>query len=157
MLSRSSWPNLTDEERQGVSPRSTQYNCLAWAAGTDQEWWEPDDPRYSPHGGPTAWPAGVPHVFSVDSCIQAFVAIGYLPCETPDLESGYEKVALYADEFGDPTHAARQLESGRWASKMGDLDDIEHASVHSVEGPLYGRAVAFLRRPRRQSEGAAET
>ena len=34
MLSRLSWPNLTNHERQGTSPRSTRYNCIAWAAGT---------------------------------------------------------------------------------------------------------------------------
>jgi hypothetical protein len=148
VLSRLSWPNLTDEERVGTSPRSTQYNCLAWAAGTDQEWWEPDDPRYTPHGGPAVWPAGVPHVFSIGTCIQAFATIGYVPCDTPDLEPGFGEVALYANAFGDPTHAARQLVSGRWTSKMGDLEDTEHATVHSVEGPIYGRAVVFLRRPR---------
>jgi hypothetical protein len=148
VLSRLSWPNLTEDERQGTSPRSTQYNCLAWAAGTDQEWWEPDDPRYTPHGGPTTWPEGVPHVFTVEACIQAFATIGYAPCDTAELEPGFEKVALYADEFGDPTHAARQLESGLWTSKMGDLEDTDHATVHSVEGPVYGRAMIFLRRPR---------
>ena len=99
----------------------------------------------------------MPHIFSVEACIQAFASIGYVPCDTAHLEPGYEKVALYADEFGDPTHAARQLESGRWTSKMGDLEDIEHASARSVEGPLYGRAVAFLRRLRRQTEDTAET
>jgi hypothetical protein len=148
VLSRLSWPNLTEEERVGTSPRSTQYNCIAWAAGTDQVWWEPNDPRYTQHAGPTTWPEGVPHVVSIEACIQAFASLGYVLCDTPGLEPGFEKVALYADELGDPTHAARQLSSGLWTSKMGDLEDTEHASVHSVEGPIYGRAVAFLKRPR---------
>ena len=47
-----------------------------------------------------------------------------------------------------PTHAALQLESGAWTSKLGDFEDIEHVTVDAVNGPLYGRPVAFLSRRR---------
>jgi hypothetical protein len=36
-----------------------------------------------------------------------------MPCEGSGLEVGFEKVALYALPDGEPTHAARQLLSGK--------------------------------------------
>ena len=53
-------------------------------------------------------------------------------------------MAVYAIN-NEPTHAARQLASGKWASKMGyDGVDIEHDAVDNVEGPGYGRAVVVF-------------
>lgn len=46
-----------------------------------------------------------------------------------------------------PKHAARQLASGRWTSKLGKLEDIDHA-LHDLEGMLYGAVVLFMKRPR---------
>jgi len=59
-----------------------------------------------------------------------------------------EKVAIFADAQGAPTHAARQLESGAWTSKCGTLEDIEHNSLANLEGGAYGKAVLFLERRR---------
>ena len=36
------------------------------------------------------------------------------PVRELQLEPGFEKIALYADNSGKPTHAARQLDNGRW-------------------------------------------
>jgi hypothetical protein len=146
-------PNLRDDGYLDgeISPRSKLYNCFAWAAGESHIWWEPNDPRFEPHDGPRYWPPGVSHAFTIVSFVQAFASLGYEECESPDLEPGFEKVALYVDDDGDPSHAARQLESGSWTSKIGTLEDVEHRSVSGVEGPAYGHAVRFLRRPREQS------
>ncbi|HEV3083903.1 MAG TPA: hypothetical protein VGY66_29240 [Gemmataceae bacterium] len=71
-------------------------------------------------------------------------------CAGPELESGFEKIAVYALASGAPTHAARQLPSGAWLSKLGDLQDIEHQTLEALEGRDYGKAVRFLRRPRQE-------
>lgn len=71
----------------------------------------------------------------------------YRICKNADLEVNYEKVALYA-KHNQPKHAARQLEDGRWTSKIGSNVDIEHASLRAVEGPLYGTAAMYLKRRR---------
>jgi hypothetical protein len=63
------------------------------------------------------------------------------------METGWEKVALFAHEDGTPTHAARQLASGRWTSKLGELEDIEH-ELEAVEGAAYGSVVVYLKRLR---------
>lgn len=40
--------------------------------------------------------------------------------------------------MGIPSHAARQLPNGRWTSKCGQAEDIEH-DLRDLEGRLYGK------------------
>jgi hypothetical protein len=47
-------------------------------------------------------------------------------------------------------HAARQLPSGRWTSKIGVLEDIEH-SLRDLEGDEYGTATVLMKRPAARS------
>jgi len=93
---------------------------------------------------------GVPHQYSIENCVRVFMLQGYVECDSPDWEDGFEKVAIYADEEDQPTHVARQRSPGAWTSKMGALEDTDHATVHSVEDGLYGKGRRFLRRPIRQ-------
>ena len=77
---------------------------------------------------------------------------GFEPCENGDHEEGFEKIALYVNKAGKVTHAARQLDSGKWTSKLGNLEDIEHASLRSLEDAGtnltdYGSVAGFLKRP----------
>ncbi len=64
-------------------------------------------------------------------------------------EPGIEKVAIFADESGCPKHMARQLPSGKWTSKLGHDEDIEHSDLAVLEGGDYGRVVSILARPLR--------
>ncbi|HEX4644075.1 MAG TPA: hypothetical protein VH598_00545, partial [Verrucomicrobiae bacterium] len=51
------------------------------------------------------------------------------------------------------THAAIQTEDGKWRSKLGDFEDIEHNLLSSLEGTWYGTVTSkFLKRPRQRSE-----
>lgn len=89
----------------------------------------------------------------------AYQTIGYSECTEDALESGVEKIALFALPDPDsglliPTHAARQLESGSWSSKMGPLEDICHTTPADPRGPLYGAPVRYMARPRRTSLAA---
>ena len=47
-----------------------------------------------------------------------------------------------------PTHAALQLESGDWTSKLGPFEDVTHTTVEAVAGPVYGTVICYLARPR---------
>jgi hypothetical protein len=85
--------------------------------------------------------------------VAAFQSLGYELCYSSAVEQGIEKVAIYAKAdpiTGDqiPTHAARQLESGKWTSKMGPLEDITHETADDVNGRLYGNPVYFMSRQR---------
>jgi hypothetical protein len=44
-------------------------------------------------------------------------------------------------------HAARQLPTGHWTSKLGESEDIEHR-LHDLEGLIYGQVVLVLARTR---------
>ena len=134
------FPNLVKDGYDIESSRDPGYNCIAWAAGNNTRWWWPVGL------GGYYWPRHAPAVETVDSFIVAFERDGYSVCETADLEPGYEKIAIYADPSGVPTHAARQLPSGLWTSKLGSSYDIEHATLEGLEGNIYGEARAILRR-----------
>ena len=54
--------------------------------------------------------------------------------------------ALFADAADRPTHAAKQLPNGRWTSKLGRSQDVEH-TLEGLEGSAYGRARLVMRRP----------
>jgi hypothetical protein len=72
-------------------------------------------------------------------------------CPGEEAEPDFEKVALFADAQGKPTHAARQLSSGRWTSKLGKKEDLEHA-LHALSGAVYGSVVLVMKRPRSPSQ-----
>lgn len=57
-------------------------------------------------------------------------------------------ITVRAHYNGTPTHAARQLENGKWTSKLGQLEDIEH-ELDGLVGDKYGIVVTILRRPYR--------
>ena len=65
---------------------------------------------------PYYWPTEVPSAVTVQSFVDAFRILGYEICEDGQFEAGFEKVAIYADQNGEPTHMARQLDSGTFRS-----------------------------------------
>ena len=121
-----------------TSPPSRRYNCIAWAAGVSNDWWWPRPRVY--------WPPGALREPTLSAFIAAFAVLGYETCDDGALEEGVEKVAIYALQNGLPTHMARQLPSGRWTSKLGEAEDIEHASPAELEGVEYGAVVGYMRR-----------
>ena len=140
------FPNLTDKNSVITSPKQNGYNCIAWAVGDTERWWWP-----FPAGGVAYWPKGIRREATIEAFIAAFGTQGFIPCADGELQDGVEKIALYARILGSqlvPTHAARQLESGEWTSKLGPLEDIRHTNRNAVDGPLYGETVRFLARPR---------
>lgn len=135
------------DKRIEPSSRATRiYNCIAHAVDVSNRWWWPP----SPHSKDTSWPPGCPQEATVAAFERAFATQAYIPCQSGELEDGYEKIALYADAEG-PTHAAKQLPDGGWTSKCGQNVDIEHA-LEELEGPCYGTVVMFFRRPRQVPE-----
>ncbi len=137
MFPNASFPNLLLGTYLVTSAPTSQYNCIAWAAEDDTRWWWPAVPHH--------WPSGVPMDTTVAAFLQAFVTLGYTPCVDGSLETGHLKVVLYA--IGPAvTHAARQLPSGWWTSKLGHFVDIDHSTPDVICGPAYGAVVLFLRR-----------
>lgn len=142
--------NIAPLDFECSSDRTPRYNCIAWAAGkTDNFWWPLDIGGYY-------WPDGLPREpleeETVENFIRAFATEGYRVCDDANTEKGFEKVVIYVSPAGRPLHAARSLEKGVWTSKLGSLEDIEHATLQCIEGREYGRAMTFLKRPLARSE-----
>ena len=139
-----SFPSLQSGGYSITSPATIDYNCIAWAANDTEVWWEPDllDLSY--------WPPGVPRTYTIDAYVEAYKTLGYSACEDAENENDFEKIAIYADSNEKPTHAARQLNSGKWTSKLGRLEDIEHHTLDSLTGPHYGSLAVILKRPNKK-------
>lgn len=97
------------------------------------------------------WPAGAPREVTLAAFTQAYGILGFRLCFDGALENGIQKLALYGKgPLGAeiPTHAALQLPSGRWTSKLGPFEDIDHETDDAVNGPVYGRRICYFSRPR---------
>lgn len=136
------FPNLTSDNYALTSPDTIDYNCVAWAAESDEEWWWPDPMEQE------YWPDGVPREETLSAFIEAFRTIGYEPCQDEELESGVQKIAIYANAQNVPRHVARQLPNGEWTSKIGQYEDIQHQALDVLTGvaPAYGTVVQVMQR-----------
>lgn len=93
------FPRLTPENHRVTSPPAIEYNCIAWAAGDTENWWQPG----------VYWPVESPAPgYGIAALEETFKALGFEPCDDDRPEPGSEKVALYGDELLY-THAARQI------------------------------------------------
>ncbi|GIL23792.1 MAG: hypothetical protein BroJett042_23050 [Bacteroidota bacterium] len=140
----SKFPNSKIDPFLLTSPQTPIYNCIAWAFGSVDKWFWPDV------AGTYFWPSDIPRTETLDSFIKLFEIIGYKVCDNGDLEKDYQKIAIYADGNGKPTHAARQLRNGFWTSKLGQSFDVTH-TIHSMSDGLYGNVAAFMKRQENQT------
>ena len=131
------FPGLETTPWDITSKEDTEYNCIAWAAGDNENWWWPDLFSY--------WPEGIKQECTFDSFEQAFGTMGFIKCKDGSFEPGFEKIAIFTDEDNIPLHAARQINDGTWTSKLGRSYDITHTET-ALLGKEYGRQLFFLKR-----------
>ncbi len=136
---RLSFPLLNEANCRPTSLADNDYNCIAWAAEDTERWWWPDSQ------GQTYWPATIPRNESMESFRRAFALLGYVDPTDDTVESGRQKIAIFATAGTTPTHAARQLPDGWWTSKLGRQIDIAH-ELRAIEGPVYGSMAVVLAR-----------
>jgi hypothetical protein len=138
---REEFPYLQDKGYEVTSPETDDYNCIAWALDDTENWWWPDADSY--------WPAHVDRDTTLHSFIEAFRTKRYEPCRFDErVEETCEKIVLFIDQNDMPTHAAKQLGTGTWTSKLGRAWDIEHHALQGVECNAYGRAQLMFSRPK---------
>jgi hypothetical protein len=107
------FPNLQGSLYQITSPENHAYNCIAWAVGDTLMWWWPD-----PDVTDAYWPPHILRNETLPAFIELFGDLGYVPCGDAEHEVGFERIAIFAAADGIPTHAARQLSTGQWSSKL---------------------------------------
>jgi hypothetical protein len=139
---RSSFPNV-NSNYSVKSQVTDKYNCIAFAADDETKpWW----PYYH------YWPEGVKQEETLDAFIECYKSIGYEDCELDEsYDASLEKVAIFVSPLGKPTHAAKQVSSNLWKSKLGRDVDIEH-QLHGLAGWFhqnsYGSVARILKRKR---------
>jgi hypothetical protein len=158
-----SFPLLNNSNHRTTSDPVEEQNCIAFAAGDRTHCWWPI--IESPHKcrPPYFWPKACDPEETIEAFVCAYQVVGFQKCdegETGSLENGIEKIAIFAKDFNngkskEPTHAAVQspTRNGKWRSKMGKQEDIEH-ELHLLEGRLYGKVVVFMKRTFAQKEEA---
>ena len=86
------------------SDATPNYNCISWALSYEAQPIWPDERRQ------LAWPIEIDRAETLDAFRALFHAAGFLECAMGDLQSGFEKIALFTKR-GAVTHASRQLVS----------------------------------------------
>ena len=117
------FPRLRNKPFEVKSPRTTDYNCIGWAAGDNQNWWWPGG-RY--------WPTGIRADDSIPAFVAAFAVLDNEMCDSFELETNFEKIALYVDEQQTRQPMGHQSPPRR--------------SVRVPSGPAYGRVAQMIRR-----------
>jgi hypothetical protein len=145
----SKWPFLASEGYVATSEATWDYNCIAFAADVETQWWWPDE------DGNAFWPLTVPREETKQAFIDAYATLNYEVCNDGLLEEEYEKIVIYVSN-GQPTHASKQLPDGRWKSKLGDWEDIQHNTPKAVEEHVYGKAEIYMKRPALSTNKSAD-
>lgn len=135
------WPNLTDNDFEFKSVRTTKYNCLAWAIRINTQSVEMFyfqkkhglDPNNLDHS-----------VNGYAKILEQFY--GFEVCDDGSYEEGFEKILLYGDHEEEWTHAARLVKKDLWVSKLGGWEDIEHTNVDCLNGVEYGSPKLYMRK-----------
>ncbi|OUL34316.1 hypothetical protein [Nostoc sp. 106C] len=137
----SNYPNLVIYGYKITSQDTIDYNCVAWAAEDDETWWWPD--AQNQH----YWPPDIPREETLEAFQEAYQKLNYEICESDALEEGFQKVAIYSNSNKIPTHVARQLPDGKWTSKLGQYEDIEHNNLQGLIGnPGYGEVACIMKK-----------
>ncbi len=143
------FPKLFEVGYSITSPETPNYNCIAWSAGDNESWWWPDSQEIY------YWPPEVERKETIDAFIKVYEILGYEVCKDGELEEGFDKIAIYINEKDKPTHAARQLNSGAWTSKLGISEDITHFTLDDLMGSIYGSVAVFMKRLKNHSSSTS--
>lgn len=65
--------------------------------------------------------------------LRVFAELGFVECDTDELEAGVEKIAILASGSSFE-HVAYQTPDGEWSSKIGKANDIRHQLLNDLKG-----------------------
>ncbi len=97
------FPALRDHPFEVTGPATEDYNCFAHAVGRADVFAWPEASSW--------WLADLPREGGLECLVAGLRLFGYERCASGDLESGFEKVCIYAIGTA-PQHLSRQLPSG---------------------------------------------
>ena len=144
------FPGLASTAYEITSPDDPAYNCIAWALGDVNHFW------YDAGVRGYYWPPGAASADALPGWIEVFSLHGYELTGDSSFEPMYEKIAIYVDTGGEPTHVTRQKGFGLWTSKLGKGKDIEHPDLAALQGREYGKVACIMKRPCRDGKRVRE-
>jgi hypothetical protein len=127
------FPNLSLDNFKFTSLQTDEYNCVAWVIDKDDDWIQ----FYYDNGN---------NDVRVSRYIEYFNSLGFTISNNPNLQEGVIKIAVYSDDSNEFKHVARQLPNGKWTSKLGDWEDIEHETAEVLLGKSYGSRLTIMER-----------
>lgn len=141
----------TDSDFKITSKSTPNYNCIAWACNYDSKWMQPPDGTEIFDGIYSYWPQNICDGENIECLIDVFISKGYHVCDTWFHEDGFQKVALYVLKGTKQwSHASRELmrksDIGKWTSKLGAENDIQHGSPYTIEGDIYGEVYCIMKK-----------
>lgn len=134
------FPNSFTEPFIETSPEDLNYNCVAWAVGDVNRWWEPD-----PDCETTYWPTNVPQELTIHALKLAYQTLNFKECNTGSFEQGIHKIAIFSTDKIYYSHVCKQIDTLYWSSKLGRGMDVKH-TLFSLENGLYGDVVCFMQK-----------
>lgn len=145
ILVMGAFPQLREENFVISSPVDREYNCIAWACGVNNRWY---DIREGLDG--VEWPCSI-RSESIVALETLFRERGYSSSTSSEFELDKRKVALYVSNDGKWKHAALQTRDkdylGWWKSKLGPQFDIIHRTPECVAGSSYGDVHCIMEMP----------
>ena len=148
------WPDLKLGENSEITslkdiPNNT-YNCVAFALGEENS--IADMLIFSKTIDLAA--CGLSNknlVHTVEAYESVFTHFyKFERCDSATYEAGYTKIALYEgydeDDELNFLHVAILLDNGKWKSKMGNYEDIEHETLEVLAGKQYGNPKIIMKR-----------
>lgn len=144
------FPNICDVQNKKTSEATSTYNCIAWAFEESHRIWWPCKRGY--------WPTSFDSLTVAEAFDKWFAEDGWEETKDATVEPDVKKIALYMLN-GDPTHAARQLSTGLWTSKLGwDPSfgiDLSH-QLADLDGPSYGQFTKIYKKSTAPSSNDSE-
>lgn len=124
------------------SDRNPLYNCIGYAMGTLDHFVALGRPDGLPW---CCWPQGATYSDDPKSLKEAFECLGFVETDNPNVEYGFDKVALY-EKGGKWKHAARIETDNQYHSKLGTEYDIIHRAGNVFHEVDYGDVYAYMKR-----------
>ena len=114
-------------------------NCIAFALGDLENFW------YDAGMSGYHWPPDFPSADTMEGWVRVFAVHGYEDASDGSFEQEFEK-----SRSMEPMRRLSTLlvkgKNGAWVSKMGRGHDIEHPTLHAIQGDIIGSVVKIMKR-----------
>ena len=147
-INLSDYPNIINGINFKIIQQDNEdYNCIAHSLGYNHITIWPISKRF------WVWDKTLPYINTINNFVSLYRKFNYEICEDSSWEFEYDKIALYISVLSGRntvSHAAKQIDSYWWSSKIGGDELFEH-TLEAIENKNVGTKYVFLKRPKNLS------